>query len=117
MAVNVAPASLTDEQKIALRAWTRTGGTLLSGAIDVEIPCRRKRTRSRLRDEDVKILDEIWKEMNSDDRTSQLGSAAVQCVEHACRTSSESADKKQTVLQLVNYSGFPVENVTVHLLE
>ena len=28
----------------------------------------------------------------------------------------ESADGKQTALHLVNYSGFPVENVTVHVL-
>ena len=27
-----------------------------------------------------------------------------------------SADGRQNVLQLVNYSGFPVENVTVHVL-
>ena len=28
----------------------------------------------------------------------------------------ESDDHKQSVLQFVNYSGFPVENVTVHVL-
>jgi hypothetical protein len=28
----------------------------------------------------------------------------------------QSSDKKQTVLQLVNYSGYPVENVTVHFV-
>jgi hypothetical protein len=27
-----------------------------------------------------------------------------------------SSDGRQSVLQLVNYSGFPVENVTVHVL-
>ena len=57
------PASLTDE-KIALRAWTRTGGTLLSAPSTWKFPPR-KRTKITLTDEDVKTLDEIWKEMNS----------------------------------------------------
>jgi hypothetical protein len=114
MAVNVAPNSLSDEQKIALRAWTRTGGTLLSAPSTWKFPPPEV-DRITLSDADVKILDEIWKEVNSMTGRRNLG-ARLFNVSSMLSNFIQSADGKQTVLHLVNYSGYAVENVTVHLL-
>ena len=37
MAVDVDPSSLTDEQKAVLKAFTKSGGTLLTGSAELEI--------------------------------------------------------------------------------
>jgi hypothetical protein len=114
MAVNVDPSAMTDEQKQALRAWTRSGGTLLSGPATWKFPPPRA-DQITLSEEDVKMLDEIWKEMNSMTGRKNLG-ARLFNVSSMLSDYAHSADGSQTVLQLVNYSGFPVENVTVHVL-
>ena len=61
------------------------------------------------------MLDEIWKEMNSMTGRRNLG-ARLFNVSSMLSNFVRSADGRQSVLQLVNYSGFPVENVTVHVL-
>jgi hypothetical protein len=61
------------------------------------------------------MLDEIWKEMNSMTGRRNLG-ARLFNVSSMLSNFVRSADGTQSVLQLVNYSGFPVENVTVHVL-
>ena len=114
MAVNVDPGSLTDEQKQTLRAWTRTGGTLLSGPATWKFPAPQP-GQITLSDADVKTLDDIWKEMNSMTGRRNLGIRLFN-VSSMLSNFVESGDGKQSVLQLVNYSGFPVENVTVHVL-
>ena len=114
MAVNVDPSAMTDEQKQALRAWTKSGGTLLSGPATWKFPPLRE-DQITLTDDDVKMLDEIWKEMNSMTGRRNLG-ARLFNVSSMLSNFVRSADGRQSVLQLVNYSGFPVENVTVHVL-
>ena len=81
----------------------------------MEVPAAPQRTRSRLSDDDVKMLDDIWKEMNAMTGRRNLG-ARLFNVSSMLSNFVAGADRKQTVLQLVNYSGFPVENVTVHVL-
>ena len=112
MAVNVDPASLTDAQKQALRAWTRSGGTLLSGPSTWKFPAP-KPDQITLSEADVKMLDEIWKEMNSMTGRKNLG---VRLFNVSSMLSNLSEDGPKRVLHLVNYSGYPVENVTVHIL-
>jgi hypothetical protein len=114
MAVNVAPASLTDAQKVALRTWTAAGGTLLSAPSTWKFPAPQS-DQITLSDDDVKILDEIWKEVNNMTGRRNLG-ARLYNVSSMLSNLIQSSDGKQTVLLLVNYSGYPVENVTVHLL-
>jgi len=114
MAVNVDPSSLTETQKQNLLAWRRAGGTLLSGPPTWKFPPP-KADQITLSDEDVKLLDDIWKELNGMTGRRNLG-ARLFNVSSMLSNLVESADGKQTVLHLVNYSGFPVENVTVHVL-
>jgi hypothetical protein len=115
LAVNVAPATLTQEQKDALRAFARRGGTMLSGPETWKFPAV-KPDSITLSEADVKTLDEIWKEMNSMTGRRNLGVRLFN-VSSMLSNLIESADGKTTVLHLVNYSGYPVENVTVHLLK
>ncbi|MEO8130096.1 MAG: hypothetical protein ABJF23_07995 [Bryobacteraceae bacterium] len=65
--------------------------------------------------DDVKVLDEIWKEMNTMIGRRNLG-ARLFNVSSMLSNLSKTSDGKQTILQLVNYSDFPAEAVTVHLL-
>jgi hypothetical protein len=115
LAVNVAPATLSPEQKDALRGFARRGGTMLSGPETWKFPPV-KPDSITLSEADVKTLDEIWKEMNSMTGRRNLG-ARLFNVSSMLSNLVESADGKTAVLHLVNYSGYPVENVTVHLLK
>lgn len=114
MAVNVDPSSMTDAQKEALLKWRRSGGTLLTGPASWKFPAPQV-DRITLTDDEVTMLDEIWKELNSMTGRRNLG-ARLFNVSSMLSNLLESADGKQTALHLVNYSGFPVENVTVHVL-
>jgi hypothetical protein len=114
LAVNVDPSSLKEEQKQALRAWTRGGGTLLSGPVTWKFPAPQA-GQITLSDADVKTLDDIWKEMNTMTGRRNLGVRLFN-VSSMLSNFTGSSDGKENVLQLVNYSGFPVENVTVHVL-
>jgi hypothetical protein len=114
MAVNVDPSSLSAEQKEALRAFARAGGTTLTGPGTWKFPPP-KPGQITLSDSDVKTLDDIWREVNTMTGRRNLG-ARLFNVSSMLSNLLESADGKQAVLHLVNYSGYPVENVTVHLL-
>ncbi len=114
MAVDVDAETLTPGQKDVLRRFTRAGGTLLSAPPGWKFP-ELKPDQITLSDKDVKILDDIWKELNTMTGRRNLG-ARLFNVSSMLSNLLQSPDGKETLLQLVNYSGFPVENVTVHML-
>jgi hypothetical protein len=114
LAVNVDPSALTDSQKETLRRFTRAGGTVLNGPPDWKFPPM-SASRITLGEEDVKKLDEIWKELNQLTGRRNLG-ARLFNVSSMISNLLRSPDGTRTILHLVNYSGFPVENVTVHLI-
>ncbi len=64
---------------------------------------------------DLEKLDEIWKELNGLTGRKNLG-ARLFNVSSMLSNLLESSDGKQVVLQLVNYSDYPLENITVHVL-
>jgi hypothetical protein len=113
MAVNVDPQSLTDSQKEALKTFTRAGGTLLTGPPGWKFPVPRP-GQITLEKADLEKLDQIWKELNSMTGRRNLG---VRLFNVASMLSNlvETPDGT-VVLHLVNYSDFPVENVTVQVL-
>jgi hypothetical protein len=113
MAVNVDPSSLSDQQKESLRAFARRGGTLLSGPASWKFPAVTPKEIT-LKEDDVKMLDDIWKEVNTLTGRRNLGVRLFN-VSSMLSNIVESGDGK-AVLYLVNYSGYPVENITVHLL-
>jgi hypothetical protein len=114
MAVNIDPASLTAAQNEELKAFTRAGGTLLTGPPGWKFPPL-KPGQITLGPEDVEKLDLIWKEMNSMIGRRNLG-ARLFNVSSMLSNLQITADGKQTLLHLVNYADYPVEDVTVHLL-
>jgi hypothetical protein len=114
MAVNVDPTGLSEAQKSELQAFRRQGGSTLSGPATWKFPPVTK-DHLTLSDEDVKMLDDIWKEMNSMTGRRNLG-ARLFNVSSMLSNLVESTDGKHAALHLVNYSGYPVENVTVHML-
>jgi hypothetical protein len=114
MAVNVDPESLTASQKEALGAFTRAGGTLLTGPPGWKFPQPRK-DQITLEKEDLKKLDDIWREMNSMTGRRNLG-ARLFNVSSMLSNVVELPERGNLVVHLVNYSDFPVENVTVHVL-
>jgi hypothetical protein len=62
---------------------------------------------------DVEKLDQIWKEMNSMINRRNMG---VRLFNVSSMLSYLQAEGSKAVLHLVNYSGYPVENVTAHVL-
>lgn len=114
MAVNIDPEGLTPAQKEELAAFTRAGGTLLTGPPGWKFP-KLKPGQIVLDKEDLEKLDQIWKEMNSMIGRRNLG-ARMFNVSSMLSNLQITADGKRILLHLVNYADYPVEDITVHLL-
>ena len=114
MAVDVDPSSLAAEQKEVLKNFTRGGGTLLSGPPGWKFPMPKEGEITLAKDDFAK-LDEIWKEVNSMTGRRNLG-ARLFNVSSMLSNLLETPDGKQVILHLVNYTDFPVESVTAHIL-
>lgn len=112
MAVNLDPEGLTAEQKEALKAYTRSGGTVLNGPPGWKMPSASK-NQVTVDEADVEKLDQIWKEMNTMINRRNMG---VRLFNVSSMLSYLQAEGQRAVLHLVNYSGYPVENVTAHVL-
>ena len=114
MAVDVNPSGLTAEQLAVLKAFTKGGGTLLSGPPGWKFDSLRPDAIT-LDKADVEKLDGIWKEMNSMTGRKNMG-ARLFNVASMLSNLVETEDRKQVILQLVNYADFPVESMTAHVL-
>ena len=113
MAVDVDPQALTPEQKEVLKQFTRSGGTLLTAPAGWRSPV--VAGQITLPEEETKRLNDIWHDAQSMIGRRNLG-ARLFNVSSMLSNLLASADGKQVVVQLVNYSNYPVESVTVHLL-
>ena len=114
LAVDVDPAALDPAQKETLKNFTRGGGTLLSGPPGWKFPMP-KDGEITLGKDDFAKLDEIWKEVNGMTGRKNLG-ARLFNVSSMLSNLLESPDGKQLILHLVNYTDFPVESITAHVL-
>jgi hypothetical protein len=114
MAVSVDPDSLTAEQKEILRNFTRSGNTLLTGppGWKDESPSPGRITLDK---PELARLNDIWRDVNSMIGRRNLGVRLFN-VSSMLSNVLASPDGKTVVLHLVNYSDYPVENVTVHFL-
>ena len=83
MAVDVDAASLTPEQREVLKAFTRAGGTLLTGPADWKESAAPETDQITLDDKETKRLDDIWHDINCHDRPRQSRRPPVQCFLHA----------------------------------
>lgn len=114
MAVDVDPSSLTPTQKDVLKNFTRGGGTLLSGPPGWKFPIPQN-GEITLGKDDFNKLDEIWKEVNSMTGRRNLG-ARLFNVSSMLSNLLQSPDGKQVILHLVNYTDYPIDSVTAHIL-
>jgi hypothetical protein len=114
MAVNVDADSLTPEQKEILRNFARGGGTLLLGppGWKDQAPNGDSITLDK---KELERLNDIWHDVNSMVGRKNLGVRLFN-VSSMLSNVLETADGKTEVVHLVNYSDYPVENVTVHFL-
>ncbi len=114
MALNVDPAALSAHQKQTLRDFTRAGGTLLTAppGWTFSPPAANQIT---VGEKEVEKLDDIWRGVNSIVGRENLGVRLFNVA--GMRSELVAAPSgRPTVLHLVNYADYPVENVTAHLL-
>ena len=114
MAVNIDAAALSPQQREVLSGFTRSGGTLLTGPPGWKFP-ELAPGQITLDEKETKKLDEIWRELNAMTGRRNLG-ARLFNVSTMLSNLLQTADGKQVILHLVNYSDYPVENITVHVL-
>lgn len=114
MAVDADPSALTPAQLAVLKAFTKSGGTLLTGPPDWKFQSLQSDAIT-LGKTDLDKLDGIWKELNSMTGRRNMG-ARLFNVSSMLSNLAETPDRKQLVLHLVNYSDYPVENLTAHVL-
>jgi len=115
MAVDVDATSLTPAQRDVLKAFTRAGGTLLTGPADWKESAATKPDQITLDEKQTKHLDDIWHDINAMIGRGNLGVRLFN-VSSMLSNLLVSGDGKQELVHLVNYSGYPVELVTVHAL-
>lgn len=114
MAVNIDADSLTEQEKQVLRDFTKSGGSLLTGPPgwkDATPPDE----RITLDKTELDRLNDIWRDVNSMIGRRNLGVRLFN-VSSMLSNAMASPDGKTEIVHLVNYSDFPVENVTVHFL-
>jgi hypothetical protein len=115
MAVNVDKDALDPEQKAILTQFTRSGGTLLTGPPQWKEATPTDKNRITLDETQLKRIDEMWHDMQAMIGRKNL---VVRLFNVSSMLSNMlvSADGNEVYVQLVNYSEYPVENVTVHVL-
>src|ERR1035437_8176671 len=114
MAVNVDAAALTPEQKETLRAFTRGGGTLLTGPPGSKDPTAAAGSIT-LEKADLERLNDIWRDVNSMIGRRNMGVRLFN-VSSMLSNFLAAPGGKNAIVHLVNYSDYPVENVAVHYL-
>jgi hypothetical protein len=112
MAVNVDADALTPEQKEILRNFTRGGGMLLTGPPGWKDQSP-KGDKITLEPDELERLNDIWKDVNSMVGRRNLGVRLFN-VSSMLSNVLVTADGKTEVVHIVNYSDYPVENVTLH---
>ncbi len=112
--LNIDPQALTDEQKATLRQEARKGVMLINGPPQWKLALPPP-SEVTFTDDQIKQLDEVWSEIN---RTLGRDNFAVRVFGAPAMLSNLKAapDGGKLVLQLVNYSDYPVEAITVHAL-
>jgi hypothetical protein len=114
MAVNVDGEALTPEEKEVLRGFARSGGMLLTGppGWKDESPHGDSITLDKTQ---LERLNDIWREVNAMIGRRNLGVRLFN-VSSMLSNVLVSGDGKTEIVHLVNYSDFPVEDVTLYFL-
>ncbi len=112
--LNIDPQSLSDEQTQALRAEARKGVMLMNGPPQWKLALPPP-SEVTFTDSQIKDLEEVWNDIN---RTLGRENFAVRVFGAPAMLSNlkATAGGRKLVLHLVNYSDYPVEAITVHVL-
>jgi hypothetical protein len=115
MTLNTEPESLTPAQQQTLLEWRRKGGTLLTAPAGWRDSLPADLTDAKLSDEQVKRLNEMWRDVSTMIGRRNLG---VRLFNVSSMLSSFRAPEggHPAIVELVNYSDYPVDSVTVQLL-
>jgi hypothetical protein len=105
---------MSESEREHLAQFTRSGGTVLTGPKDWQFPTPRD-GQITLDEKELTKLDAIWKEVNALTGRRNLG-ARLFNVGTMLSNLTESPDATRRVLHLVNYTDFPVEAITAHML-
>ncbi len=110
--LTIDPSRLSDREREAARAIARSGATLVNGpeGWKLEPPPPGRITYS---EDQIKQLDQIWREVNSIIGRRNYG-VRVFGAPGVLSTLKESPDGRHLALVLVNYTDYPVENITLH---
>lgn len=114
MAVNVDPQALTPEQSEIVKNFTRAGGTVLTAPPGWKMP-EPKPDQTNLDAKEVEKLDQIWKEVNAMTGRRNLGVRLFN-VSSMLSNLVATPDGKKVIIYLTNYSDYPVDTISLHLL-
>jgi hypothetical protein len=115
MAVDTEPDSLSEGQRQILLDWRRSGGTLLTAPAGWKEAMPSDRSTIRLTEEQFKRIDDMWHDVSNMIGRRNLGVRLFN-VSSMLSTFLAGESGRPAIVQLNNYSDYPVENVTVQLL-
>ncbi len=115
MAVDVDINALTPEQREILKNYARAGGTVLTAPPGWKGQSALKPGQITLDTAELERLNDIWHDVQTMTGRKNLG-ARLFNVSSMLSNVLTSEDGKQIVVELVNYSAYPIENVSVQVL-
>jgi hypothetical protein len=115
MAVDVDAASLTPEQRQMLKNFARAGGTVLTAPAGWKGQSALQPGQITLDTAELDRLNDIWHDVQTMTGRKNLG-ARLFNVSSMLSNVLSTEDGKQVVVELVNYSAYPIENVSVQVL-
>jgi hypothetical protein len=115
MAVDVDAGSLTPAQREILKNFARAGGTVLTAPAGWKGQSALQPDQITLDKAELDRLNDIWHDVQTMTGRKNLG-ARLFNVSSMLSNVLTTDDGKQVVVELVNYSAYPIENVSVQVL-
>jgi len=115
MAVDVDADALTPEQREILKNFARAGGTVLTAPPGWKGQSALQGDQITLDKAELDRLNDIWHDVQTMTGRKNLG-ARLFNVSSMLSNVLATADGKQVVVELVNYSAYPIENVAVQVV-
>jgi hypothetical protein len=115
MAVNIDNDALDAHQREILKNFARAGGTVLTGPAGWKNQGPADKNKITLDDAELKRIDEMWHDVQSMIGRRNLGVRLFN-VSSMLSNLTSTADGKQVYVQVINYSDYPVDSVTMHVL-
>ncbi len=115
MAVDVDADALSPEQREMLKNFARAGGTVLTAPPGWKGQSALKGDQITLDKAELDRLNDIWHDVQTMTGRKNLG-ARLFNVSSMLSNVLSTDDGKQVVVELVNYSAYPIENVSVQVL-